>query len=56
MTDTLISYSRIDSNFVRKLFDALETSGRDAWINWEGIASAPPDFLAKTEPTPLHHA
>ena len=47
MTDTFISYSRTDSEFVRKLFDALEATGRDAWIDWEGIASAAPDFLAE---------
>lgn len=37
MTDVFISYSRKDTAFVRKLFAAVETSGKDAWIDWENI-------------------
>ena len=47
MSDVFISYSRKDRDFARKLFDELEASGRDSWIDWEGIASAAPDFLAE---------
>lgn len=32
-----VSYSRKDQAFVRKLHDALEQRGRDAWVDWEGI-------------------
>src|SRR5262245_47701578 len=32
-----ISYSRKDTDFARRLFDALEASGRDSWIDWEGL-------------------
>ncbi|MCI0713258.1 MAG: toll/interleukin-1 receptor domain-containing protein [Chloroflexi bacterium] len=37
MSDVFISYSRKDTDFVRKLFDALQGTGRDAWVDWEGI-------------------
>jgi hypothetical protein len=37
MSDVFISYSRQDTDFVRKLFNALEGTGRDAWVDWEGI-------------------
>jgi len=37
MTDVFISYSRKDTEFVRKLHDSLEESGRDVWIDWENI-------------------
>jgi WD40 repeat protein len=37
MTDVFISYSRKDTAFVRKLFAAVETSGKDAWVDWENI-------------------
>ena len=32
-----ISYSRKDKKFVRKLNDSLDSSGVDAWVDWEGI-------------------
>ena len=32
-----ISYSRKDKAFVRKLNDSLDSSGVDAWVDWEGI-------------------
>lgn len=37
MTDVFISYSRKDTEFARRLFTALEATGRDSWIDWEGI-------------------
>ena len=35
--DVFISYSRKDSEFVRRLEKALERRGREAWVDWEGI-------------------
>lgn len=40
MSDVFISYSRSDREFVRKLFDALESKGYDAWIDWQDIEYA----------------
>ncbi len=37
MTDVFISYSRQDSDFVRRLHEALKAAGRDSWVDWEGI-------------------
>lgn len=37
MTDVFISYSRRDTDFARQLFDALSASGRESWVDWEGI-------------------
>jgi len=37
MADVFISYAREDRAFVRRLFDALEANGRDAWVDWEDI-------------------
>lgn len=37
MSDVFISYSRQDTDFVRRLFNALQGTGRDAWVDWEGI-------------------
>lgn len=38
MADVFISYSRKDKTFTEQLFSALATNGRDAWVDWEGIA------------------
>ena len=38
MSDVFISYSRKDSDFARKLTNALAETGRDIWIDWEDIA------------------
>ncbi|NET38100.1 MAG: TIR domain-containing protein [Cyanothece sp. SIO1E1] len=38
MADVFISYSRKDKEFVQKLHAALEQAGRDAWVDWAGIA------------------
>ena len=35
--DLFISYSRKDKEFVRRLDEALQTRGREAWVDWEGI-------------------
>src|SRR5579859_4395033 len=37
MADVFLSYSRRDQAFVRQLVAALETHGRAAWVDWEGI-------------------
>lgn len=37
MTEAFISYSRKNTEFARRLFNALEATGRDAWVDWEGI-------------------
>jgi WD40 repeat protein len=36
-TKVFISYSRKDKLFVRKLNDALDAAGINAWVDWEGI-------------------
>jgi len=35
--DVFISYSRHDKDFVVQLHDALQRTGRDIWVDWEGI-------------------
>jgi hypothetical protein len=37
MSDVFISYSRKDKEFAETLHTALETSGKDAWIDWQDI-------------------
>lgn len=37
MADLFISYSRKDTSFVRALSDALESAGRDVWVDWQDI-------------------
>ncbi len=37
-TDVFISYSRKDSDFVRKLQDSLIEKGKEAWVDWQRIA------------------
>ena len=37
MSETFISYSRKDSDFVRHLHDALASDGRESWIDWKAI-------------------
>lgn len=37
MSDVFISYSRKDKVFVERLHHALETQGRDSWIDWQDI-------------------
>ena len=40
MADVFISYSRRDSEFVRRLQGELESRGRDVWVDVEGIRDA----------------
>lgn len=37
MSDVFISYSRKDTSFARKLFDALKQMNLESWVDWEGI-------------------
>lgn len=37
MTDIMISYSRRDGEFVKRLHDSLAEQGRDIWVDWEDI-------------------
>lgn len=36
-SSVFISYSRKDKEFVRRLNDSLDSSGVNAWVDWEGI-------------------
>src|SRR4051794_2096535 len=49
MADVFISYSRKDSRFVGALADGLRSSGKDVWIDIEGIRDAEvfPDALRR---------
>ena len=38
MTAVFISYAREDQHFVQRLYAALDGMGRDAWVDWQGIA------------------
>lgn len=38
--DIFISYSRKDKEFVRRLNEALQTRGREPWVDWEDIRPA----------------
>lgn len=35
--DVFISYSRVDTAFVRQLETTLKARGREAWVDWQGI-------------------
>ena len=35
--EVFISYSRKDTEFVRRLDEALKSRGREAWVDWEDI-------------------
>ncbi|MBZ0320585.1 MAG: toll/interleukin-1 receptor domain-containing protein [Anaerolineae bacterium] len=37
MSDVMISYSRKDTDFVRRLHQALSQQKREGWVDWEGI-------------------
>lgn len=37
MTDVMISYSRRDGDFVRRLYSALREQGREVWVDWQDI-------------------
>src|SRR5688500_14414786 len=36
-SDVFISYSRRDTEFVKRLYAGLERHGRTSWVDWEGI-------------------
>jgi WD40 repeat protein len=40
LADVFVSYSRRDAAFVRRLVDALESRGKDVWVDIEGIRDA----------------
>jgi WD40 repeat protein len=40
VADVFISYSRRDSDFVKRLHQALADRGRDVWVDWEDIPPA----------------
>jgi TIR domain len=46
MATAFISYSRKDTDFVRRLYAALEQHGLEGWVDWEGIPPAD-DWLRK---------
>src|SRR6266705_4317181 len=35
--EVFISYSRKDTDFVRRLAESLKSRGREAWVDWEDI-------------------
>lgn len=37
MSDIFISYSRKDRDFMRKIFDKLESQEKNVWVDWEDI-------------------
>src|SRR3954454_16503806 len=39
-SDVFISYSRKDREFVKRLEQALESRGRETWVDWQGIRPA----------------
>ena len=40
MADVFVSYSRRDSEFVRRLADSVSERGKDVWLDTEGIPDA----------------
>jgi tetratricopeptide (TPR) repeat protein len=46
-SDVFISYSRKNSAFARRLIDKLYLSGKDAWVDWEGIPLTAPNWWAE---------
>ncbi len=44
MSDVMISYSRRDKEFVRRLEQALRQTGREVWVDWEDIPTGA-DFI-----------
>ena len=51
-----ISYSRKDKAFVRKLNDALDNAGVQAWVDWEGIELASDWMQTITNAIQTHNA
>jgi len=46
VSDVFVSYSRKDASSVRRLHDALERAGKEAWVDWQGIAPTA-DWMAE---------
>jgi|GEM_PF-3702800 len=44
MSDVFISYSRKNEDFAKKLIDKLTQSGKDSWVDWEGIPLTAPSW------------
>ena len=44
MSDVFISYSRKNKDFARKITDELRLSGKDSWVDWEGIPLSSPNW------------
>lgn len=40
MVDVFVSYSRKDTDFVKKLHNALAAQNRDTWVDWEDIPAS----------------
>jgi len=56
MTDVFISYSRKDSDFMRRLHEALTKHQRDIWVDWEDIPLSADwwkEICAGKDPQPL---
>jgi hypothetical protein len=47
-SDVFISYSRKDREFVKRLEAELQSRGREAWVDWEGIRPAEEFMQAMT--------
>ncbi|RMF05763.1 MAG: TIR domain-containing protein, partial [Chloroflexi bacterium] len=48
MADVFISYSRKDTDFVRKLYNELTAAGREVWVDWKDIPPSA-DWWAEIE-------
>lgn len=44
MTDVFISYSRKNTAFARRLIESLNHSGKNSWVDWEGIPLISPNW------------
>lgn len=47
MSDVFISYSRRNSDFARRLIGRLTRTGKDAWVDWEGIPLTAPNWWSE---------
>lgn len=44
MNDVFISYSRRNTEFARRLIEQLNLSGKNSWVDWEGISLISPNW------------
>ncbi|GAB4508314.1 MAG: hypothetical protein OHK0046_00350 [Anaerolineae bacterium] len=49
MSDVFISYSRKNTEFVRKLVSRLNETGRAAWVDWKGIPLSAPNWWREVQ-------